>query len=69
MAAWRFYNNARVEMCELVEPLRAYARQQLAASPAGVVMLVHDWSKLSYRGQASKRDQAQLVVATFATVC
>ena len=63
MSAWRFYNNARVEMCELVEPLREYARQQLAATGAGVVMLVHDWSKLSDGGQASKRDQARLAQA------
>ena len=30
MAAWRFYNNARIEMSELIEPLREYARRQLA---------------------------------------
>lgn len=63
MSAWRFYNNPRVEMRELVGPLREYARQRLAATNAGVVMLVHDWSKLSYRGHASKRDQAQLAQA------
>ena len=60
MAAWRFYNNPRVEMSELVQPLREYAWRQLAATEAPVVMLVHDWSKLSYPGHASKRDQAQL---------
>ena len=63
MAAWRFYNNPRVEMGELIEPLREYARQQLAATKAGVVMLVHDWCKLSYPGHASKLDQAQLAQA------
>ncbi len=30
MAAWRFYNNPRIELAELVEPLREYARHQLA---------------------------------------
>lgn len=60
MGAWRFYNNPRIEMPELVEPLRASARQQLAATNASVVMLVHDWCKLSYPGHASKLDQAQL---------
>jgi hypothetical protein len=60
MAAWRFYNNSRVELAELVQPLRQYARQQLAAEGAPIVMLVHDWSKLSYPGHARKRDQAQL---------
>lgn len=63
MAAWRFYNNPRVEMVELIEPLREYARRQLAATNAGVVMLVHDWCKLSYPGHASKLDQAQLAQA------
>ena len=63
MGAWRFYNNPRIEMCELMEPLREYARRQLVATNAGVVMLVHDWCKLSYPGHASKRDQAQLAQA------
>lgn len=63
MAAWRFYNNSRVEMTELIEPLREHARRQLLATSACVVMLVHDWSKLSYGGHASKRDQAQLAQA------
>jgi len=60
MAAWRFYNNPRIELDELVEPLRDYACQQLAITGAPVVMLVHDWSKLSYPEHSSKRDQAQL---------
>jgi hypothetical protein len=60
MAAWRFYNNPRIEMSELIEPLREYARQQLVAADARVVMLVHDWSKLSYKGHSSKKDQAQM---------
>lgn len=60
MAAWRFYNNPRVDFDELIEPLRDYARQQLAVTSAPVVMLVHDWSKLSYPEHSSKRDQAQL---------
>ena len=63
MAAWRFYNNPRIEMTELIEPLREHARRQLLATNARVVMLVHDWSKLSYPGHASKRDQAQLAQA------
>jgi|CXWL01.1.fsa_nt_gi hypothetical protein len=63
MAAWRFYNNPRIEMVELIEPLREYARRQLAQTDTPVVMLVHDWCKLSYPGHASKRDQAQLAQA------
>lgn len=60
MAAWRFYNNPRIELSELIEPLRAYARRQVSETGAPLVLLVHDWSKLSYPGHASKRDQAQL---------
>ena len=60
MAAWRFFNNSRIEMAELIEPLREYARRQLAATECPFVMLVHDWSKLSYPGHASKLDQARL---------
>jgi hypothetical protein len=50
-------------MVELIEPLREYARRQLAQTDAPFVMLVHDWCKLSYPGHVSKRDQAQLAQA------
>jgi hypothetical protein len=60
MAAWRFYNNPRIELSELIEPLRAYARRQVSETSASLVLVVHDWSKLSYPGHTSKRDQAQL---------
>lgn len=63
MAAWRFYNNPRIEMSELIEPLRAYARLRLTDTECPFVMLVHDWCKLSYPGHASKLDQAQLAQA------
>ena len=60
MAAWRFYNNPRIELAELVEPLRDHTRRQLAETMPCVVLLVHDWCKLSYPGHASKHDQAEL---------
>lgn len=60
MAAWRFYNNPRIALAELIIPLREHARRQLAETQPAVVLLVHDWSKLSYPGHASKRDQAEL---------
>jgi hypothetical protein len=50
MAAWRFYNNPRIAFHELVEPLQKYTRQRLAATRAPVVLLMHDWCKLSYPG-------------------
>lgn len=60
MAAWRFYNNPRIELPELAAPLREYARQHLSESLPDVVLLVHDWCKLSYPGHKSKLDQAEL---------
>ena len=63
MAAYRFYSNDRISMAELIAPLRQYARWQIADSGSDLVLLVHDWTKLSYGGHASKRDQAQLAQA------
>ena len=60
MGAWRFYNNPRISFAELIEPLRESARQALAATGAPVVMLDHDWCKLSYPGHTTKKDQAEL---------
>ena len=60
MGAWRFFNNPRISFAELIEPLRKSARQALAATGAPVVMLVHDWCKLSYPGHTTKKDQAEL---------
>ncbi|GAC1671504.1 MAG: IS4-like element ISRba2 family transposase [Candidatus Acidiferrum sp.] len=60
MGAWRFYNNPRIELPELAVPLREYVRRHLSESLPDVVLLVHDWCKLSYPGHKSKRDQAEL---------
>jgi hypothetical protein len=60
MAAWRFYNNERIAYSELIQPLRQAARDDLQRTRAPLVLLVHDWCKLSYPGHASKQDQAQL---------
>lgn len=59
-AAWRFYNNERVTLAELVEPLRDYAREQIALSKAAFVLVAHDWSKLSFPGHGFRRDMAEL---------
>lgn len=32
-AAWRFYNNERVEFHELLEPMREYVRTQVCSMP------------------------------------
>ena len=60
MGAWRFFNNPRISFAELIAPLREAARRALVATGAPVVMLVHDWCKLSYPGHTTKKDQAEL---------
>ncbi len=59
-AAWRFYNNERVTLPELIEPLRDYVREHLAISHSPFVLLAHDWCKLSYPGHAFREDLAEL---------
>lgn len=62
-AAWRFLNNDRVTLPALVEPLRAVGRERAATTISPFIMLVHDWSKLTYRpgrSESGKQDLAQL---------
>lgn len=59
-ATWRFFNNDRVELAALVEPLREAGRQQCMHSQSEFVLLVHDWSKLDYAKHESKQDKLQL---------
>jgi hypothetical protein len=59
-AAWRFFNNERVELAALAEPLREAGRQGCMRSESEFVLLVHDWSKLDYSKHESKRDKRQL---------
>lgn len=59
-AAWRFYNNERVSLAELVAPLRDYARERVALSTAPFVLVAHDWCKLSFPGHSFREDLAEL---------
>jgi hypothetical protein len=59
-AAWRFYNNDRVELPELIVPLRDCARDAVATSKAPFVLVGHDWCKLSYPGHEFREDLAEL---------
>lgn len=54
-AAWRFFNNPRVGLSQLVEPLRAAGRQ--AASTASHLLVVHDWSFLAFATHDAKADR------------
>lgn len=59
-AAWRFFNNERVSIPALAEPLRQAGREAAAESGSKFVLLAHDWSKLDYSGHACKDDLRQL---------
>jgi hypothetical protein len=63
-AAWRFYNNERISLAELIEPIRDYVREQVDVSTAPFVLLAHDWCKLSFPGQRFRKDVTELSRAT-----
>lgn len=63
-AAWRFYNNDRVTLAELIVPLREYARERTAESKTPFVLVAHDWSKLSFPGHEFREDLAELSSAS-----
>jgi hypothetical protein len=55
---WRFLANDRVTPLALVEPLRHFARQQLAGTRYALAVI--DWSKVDYGKHPSKKDIVQL---------
>ena len=59
-AAWRFFNNERVELAALVEPMRQAGREAAAESPAEFVLLAHDWCKIDDGTHTAKTDLCQL---------
>jgi hypothetical protein len=63
-AAWRFLNNPRVTLPALAAPLRAVGCERAEATQAPFLLLVHDWSKLSYDHPGRKHDLVQVTHAT-----
>jgi hypothetical protein len=61
-ASWRFLNNQRVSLPELVEPLREVGRSRVKELESRFALLVHDWSKLSF--SYGKRDTTQMTHST-----
>ena len=57
-ATWRFLANERVTPHNLVEPLRQFAREQIADAP--YVLAIVDWSKIDYKKHTAKKDVVQL---------
>lgn len=63
-AAWRFYANDRVSLCQLAQPLLDHARTAVADSCHDYALVLHDWSFLHYNGHPSKRDRIPLSQST-----
>lgn len=59
-AAWRFFNNPRIEMATLAKPIRQAGRDAAAESASEFVLLAHDWCKIDYGKHMSKSDIRQL---------
>lgn len=58
-AAWRFLNNPKVTLPDLIDPLRQAGVERANAEEAvGFTMLVHDWCKLTFSFR--KDDETQL---------
>jgi hypothetical protein len=65
-AAWRFLSNDRVTLPALIEPPRRVGRDRAEATTSPFAMLVHDWSKLTYRPGRSESGKQDLVTLTHA---
>jgi len=56
-AAWRFLNNDRCTLAELVKPLLVAAKEGVETYCDEYALSVHDWSGLSYKTHDSKADR------------
>lgn len=54
--AWRFFNNERCELTELIKPMLESAKSQ-SESCSDYGLIVHDWSGLIYKQHESKGDR------------
>lgn len=59
-AAWRFYDNPRVMLRTLAQPLIARAREGISQHCDHFVLVIHDWSQLHYNNHPSKADRTSL---------
>jgi hypothetical protein len=62
-ATWRFFNNERVALTALAQPLQHAGCEALKGDTQPCALLVHDWSKIDYAAHAAKPDLAQLTHA------
>jgi hypothetical protein len=59
-AAWRFFNNERVSLHDMMVPIREAGCQAAAESESNYVLAVHDWSKIACGRHHSKNDLLRL---------
>ena len=59
-AAWRFYQNERVSLSKLAEPLLNAAHEGVSKQCGKYALCIHDWSRLNYRKHTNKQDRYQL---------
>lgn len=59
-AIWRFLNNPKVSLVDLVEPLREVGRAAARQSDGEYMLLAHDWCKIDYKSHQSKNDLRQI---------
>ena len=59
-AAWRFYNNDRIQFQELITPLIGYVRDQAGSIESSFLLIAQDWCKLSFPGHQARSDMVEL---------
>jgi hypothetical protein len=60
LAAHRFFNNSRVKLRSLAEPLLNAVREQSSSGCDRYLLAAHDWSQLMYPDHVSKKDRVAL---------
>ncbi len=55
-AAWRFYNNAHVDIPSLSDPILAKGLEQIQHVCKEYLLVAHDWSLINYRNHTAKTD-------------
>lgn len=59
-AASRFFQNPRISLPDLAQPLLEAARQEAPQACDRYLLVVHDWSQLMYPEHAEKKDRVML---------
>lgn len=56
-AAWRFFNNEKCTLQELIKPILASSLEEARKHCMKYALIAHDWSGLIYKTHASKKDR------------